>query len=244
MIDTHCHIDLYKNPIEIAIESENARIITIGMTNLPSHFELGYQHLRSFKHVRLALGMHPLYANEHMKELPSFINNLPRTSYIGEIGLDFSKEGIATKDIQLQSFSMILTELRNSHKILSLHSRKAEREVLHLLGTNNIKSAIFHWYSGPAYLIDEIISAGYYFSINPAMVNSKSGQEIIKRIPLEFLLTESDGPFVEINNRQIRPSDVEIVLKYLSNFHNLAVRNIENQIARNFKRLIDLINKK
>ncbi|HSH66871.1 MAG TPA: Qat anti-phage system TatD family nuclease QatD [Bacteroidia bacterium] len=241
MIDTHCHIDLYNNPMQIANECERLGIITIGMTNLPSHFEIGYKHLLSFKKVRLALGMHPLHAESHAKEFPRFIKNISKTSYIGEIGLDFSSEGIATKDIQVNTFKKILIELQGKKKILSIHSRKAEKEVLFYLSEAKISTAIFHWYSGPLRLIDEIIKAGYYFSINPAMTKSKSGQEIIKRIPHDYLLTESDGPFIENEGEPVKPIDVKIVHQYLAKIVNTPEVEIKNIIDNNFKRLLNSI---
>lgn len=241
MIDTHCHIDLYDNPLQIAQECERLGIVTIGMTNLPSHFEMGYNHLLSFTKVRLALGMHPLYAESHVKEFPGFVRNISKTSYIGEIGLDFSREGIATKDIQIETFKKILNELKEKKKIISLHSRKAEKEVLFYLANFKIQSAIFHWYTGPVGLINKIIEAGYYFSINPAMIKSKSGQEIIKKIPLKYMLTESDGPFIEHAGKVIRPNDIKIVLNYLSKILEISSQEIEIAINNNFKRIINAI---
>ncbi len=238
MIDTHCHIDLYKDPIQILKECESESIVTIGMTNLPSHFEMGYPHLLPFKKIRLALGMHPLYAEHHASEFNGFIKNLSRTSYIGEIGLDFSRDGITTKEIQVESFRKILKELKDKKKILSLHSRKAEKEVLNLLIENNIRNAIFHWYSGPLFLIEDILKAGYYFSVNPAMIRSKLGQVIIKKIAPTHVLTESDGPFIEIDRRPIKPSDVSKVIKYLSTIWNLSLFETENVIQANFMALI------
>lgn len=241
MIDTHCHIDLYKNPIQIANECERDGIITIGMTNLPSHFELGYNHLLKFKKVRLALGMHPLYAEQHIGEFDKFVKNISKTSYIGEIGLDFSKEGIATKEIQIDSFIKLLNELSDKKKILSIHSRKAEKDVLKYLIEYKIKLAIFHWYSGSISLINEIINAGYFFSINPEMIKYKSGIEIIKNIPLEMILTESDGPFIQINNVAIKPSDVRLVYQYLASIHNKSLKEVENIVNNNFSKLISEI---
>ena len=116
MIDTHCHIDLYSNPYDIVNECEKAGIITIGMTNLPSHFELGFPHVKHCKKVRLALGMHPLYADHHEEEFTKFVANISNTSYIGEVGLDFSKEGIATRNIQLRSFMKILKLVSGTKK--------------------------------------------------------------------------------------------------------------------------------
>ncbi|MET3127156.1 TatD DNase family protein [Arcicella rosea] len=239
IIDTHCHIDLYSNPHLIANECEKEGIIVIGMTNLPSHFEMGFPHLLSFKKVRLALGLHPLYAENHLKEYGRFMKNLEKTSYIGEVGLDFSKEGIATKEIQIESFNFILNAVTDKKKVLSIHSRQAEKETLELLIKYNISNAIFHWYSGSVKLIDKIIDSGYYFSINPAMIGSKSGQAIIKAIPKENVLTESDGPFIEVQKRVVHSNDIKYVIDYLSKLWNVSYEETETIIYRNFRRIID-----
>lgn len=222
----------------MAQECEKLGIVTIAMTNLPSHFEMGYHHLQNFRKVRLALGMHPLYAEAHDREFPGFIRNLSRTSYIGEIGLDFSKEGIATKEIQLDIFNRILRELRGKKKLLSLHSRKAEKETLGYLKSFDIKLAIFHWYSGPLALINDIVKAGYYFSINTAMIKSKAGQDIIYKIPLSNILTESDGPFIDIDGKPAKPTDVKLVHEYLSKKNNIPINEIEIIITNNFRQII------
>jgi len=239
IIDTHCHIDMYMDPLEIIKESETKGIITIAMTNLPSHFEMGFPFVRQTKKVRLALGMHPLYAEHHLKEFNGFQKHLSKTSYIGEIGLDFSREGFSTKEIQIESFRRILKEIRGKKKIISIHSRRAEDEILKMLIENNTQNAIFHWYSGPLGLIDKIVENGYYFSINQSMILSKSGQQIINRIPLSNLLTESDGPFIKYNNRENRPSDIALVIEYLSKKNNLSSILIEEQISQNFKKLLN-----
>jgi len=116
IIDTHCHIDLYPNPNLVIKELEKQNIITIGMTNLPSHFNMGFRHTRNLRKVRLALGMHPLMALNHSSEFPEFYRSLKLTSYIGEIGLDFSQEGIETKDIQIDSFNKILEAVSKEKK--------------------------------------------------------------------------------------------------------------------------------
>ena len=60
IIDTHCHFDMMPRPEEYVFGKERAGDIVIGMTNLPSHFQMGMPHVKSLKHIRLALGMHPL----------------------------------------------------------------------------------------------------------------------------------------------------------------------------------------
>jgi TatD DNase family protein len=241
MIDTHCHIDLYEHPLDVLNECRKAGIIVIGMTNLPSHFEMGYPHVLPFKKIRLALGMHPLYAESHEKEFPLFIKNLHKTSYIGEVGLDFSREGYATKTIQLDSFQKILGKVTGENKILSLHSRRAEKEVLELLIENRIENAIFHWYSGPLALIDKIVEAGYFLSINTAMINSEAGKKIIARAPADFILTESDGPFIEINNMPVKPMDIIHIHHYLSNIWGKSIQESSNIIKANLQKLTSSI---
>lgn len=241
MIDTHCHIDLFNNPIEVLQECDKANITVLAMTNLPSHFEIGYQHVQAFKKVRLALGLHPLRADQHIREIPLFRKNISRTSYIGEVGLDFSREGYNTKEIQLESFKTILAEVTGKKKILSLHSRRAEREVYDLLLANSISNAIFHWYSGPVSLISKIADAGYFFSINSAMIKSESGRRIIEKIPIGNLLTETDGPFIEIDGRPARPADVILVYEYLSDKWGKSIQETDAIIFQNFQRLLSKI---
>ncbi len=238
IIDTHCHIDLYPSPGKVLQDCIKADIIIFAMTNLPSHFEMGYSHFQSLKKIRLALGMHPLMADSHKREFDLFLKNVSKTSYIGEIGLDFSKEGVSSKDIQIDTFTKILKIVSGQKKILSIHSRKAEKEVLDLLIKNNIQFAIFHWYSGGLNLIDEIVKKGYYFSINPAMVKSVSGKKIISRIPKELIFTETDGPFIEVNNLPLKPGQVQTVITFLANEWVMSENDVQKIIWSNFQHLI------
>jgi TatD DNase family protein len=226
IIDTHCHYDMMDSPEDYIKEVEKTGNIVIGMTNLPSHFDMGFEYIREYKKVRLALGFHPQLADEHKDELPLFTKYMGRTSYIGEIGLDFSPDYISTRNAQLFCLKYILEELQGKNKIISVHSRRAEKELFSLLLDYNIRNVIFHWYSGPLSLIPEIISEGYYFSINEAMTLSISGKKIIERIPADRILTESDAPFNRKNN-------------ITSALRNLGLE--EQLIERNFRRLVEQI---
>lgn len=231
MIDVHCHFDLVANPERYISENERKKIITIGMTNLPSHFQMGFNRVRTYKHIRLALGLHPLLAQQHSKEYSRFKKFVDNTSYIGEVGLDFSEKGIGTKDIQLKSFKLVLDCIKEENKIVSLHSRRAEEETLEMLLYNKIKNAIFHWYSGPLNILKKIIDSKYFFSINSAMIKSNNGRKIISQIPKELILTETDNPFIE-------NSDIDLVHKYLSSKWDISETETEKIISQNFKRLL------
>jgi TatD DNase family protein len=241
MIDTHCHIDLYTNPESLIKEIDRDGMTVIGMTNLPSHFAIGYPRVKNYKRIRFALGLHPLFAEHHAFELPKFLELSQFTSYIGEIGLDFSKEGFSSKEIQINSFKQILNSLRHQKKLYSLHSRRAEKEVLSILQAYNVKAAIFHWYSGPLKLIDDIVKSDYFFSINSAMIRSKSGQKIINRIPKSHVLTETDGPYVEENGRPVKPENVKYTISYLAKLWGLDYKEADKQIKNNFSNILAMI---
>ena len=226
IIDTHCHFDMMSQPEAYIRQKEQAGDIVIGMTNLPSHFEMGLPHVKRYKHIRLALGLHPLLASENKNELPLFDSLLDQTSYIGEIGLDFSKEGLSTKEDQISTLRKLLEKLEGRKKIISVHSRKAEKELFDLLCEYNINNVIFHWYSGPIDLIPSIMSKGYYFSNNEAMTISKNGRTIIKEIPRSRILTESDAPF----NNKVDIKEAQI---------NMQIT--ENEVKNNFMELLSKI---
>ena len=226
IIDTHCHFDMMPNPEAYISAKEKAGDIVIGMTNLPAHFKMGFPHVKRYKHIRLALGLHPLLASENKNELPLFNCLLGQTSYIGEIGLDFSKEGLSTMEDQIYVLRKLLEKIKGKKKIISVHSRKAENELFDLLCEYNIQNVIFHWYTGPIDLIPSIISKGYYFSINEAMTISNKGRAIIKVIPRNRILTESDAPFN--NKTDIKEAQINMHIT-------------ENEVKNNFMELLSRI---
>lgn len=234
MIDVHCHFDMAKNPEKYISDNERKQIITIGMTNLPSHFQMGVSHVRRYKYIRLALGLHPLRAKEHAKEYSKFRQYVDETSYIGEVGLDFSREGFSTKEIQIRSFEFVLDCIRTKNKILSLHSRRAEKDILEMLIEKDIENAIFHWYSGSLSVLRSIVDLGFFFSINSAMIQSDNGKKIIAEIPRELILTETDFPYIDNSN-------IADIHMYLSNLWDVSTENVEQIIDSNLKRIIQRI---
>lgn len=195
LIDTHCHFDMMSDPVMYIDKVEKKGDIVIGMTNLPSHFQMGFPHIKDYKNIRLALGYHPQIVTAAKNELLLFDQLLDQTSYIGEIGLDFSPDFVSSKDKQLSVLRHILSVLKGKNKIVSVHSRGAEKELLELLSEYEINNVIFHWYTGPIKIIPAILDRGYYFSINEAMAHSVNGKKTIAAIPKNCILTESDSPY-------------------------------------------------
>ena len=183
MLDCHCHLDLYTAPSAVARRAEAAGVFTIFVTNSPSAYQQSRTHVARHARVRLALGLHPLLAEQHLSERKAFEALAHQTSFIGEVGLDFSPDGKATSDIQQESFAFVLRVLANQPKFISIHSRRAEARVLELLRQAKRTPVVFHWYTGPLNVLRSAISDGHYFSINPAMVRSPKGQKIVQPSP-------------------------------------------------------------
>ncbi|TWU08383.1 putative deoxyribonuclease YcfH [Stieleria varia] len=225
----------------LASETEAAGITTIAVTNIPSHYRLAVEHIGGMRFIRPALGFHPLAVADNIDELPLFLSLLEQVEFVGEVGLDYSREGFGSKDIQLPAFREIAKALSQSPRFVTLHSRKSAKDVLAVLEEFGVKYAVFHWYSDSSSTLLRAIDSGHYFSVNSAMLKSKSGQAIIETVPRDRVLTETDGPYIKIGRRAARPSDVDDVLSGIADFWGAEKAEVELQVAANFSTLCSLV---
>src|SRR5690606_31942578 len=124
------------------------------------------------------------------------------TRYIGEVGLDNSNKTPNDYFTQRHVFEKIINTCADqTGKILTVHSRKAENDVINVIGNNFPGKVILHWYSGSIGNLEKAIEYGYYFSINYPMTQSESGKKIVRRIPIDRILLESDGPFISLESK-------------------------------------------
>lgn len=96
-----------------------------------------------------------------------------------------------------------------------MHSRRAEAETVALL-LEAKATAILHWYSGPLAPLERALNGGLYFSVNSAMLKSRSGQRIIAALPRERVVTETDSPYTKTGSRPSEPRDIPQVLADLA----------------------------
>lgn len=208
--DTHFHLDLFENPAGVVDRIDAANVYTIAVTNLPAVFENTTRLIGSSKYIRAALGFHPELAHRHAHQLDKFLQLLPLTKYVGEIGLDNLKKTPADYAAQKMVFEAIIAACNDAtSKILTIHSRRAEKDVISIIGPRFSGKAILHWYSGSISELEKALSYGFYFSINHAMTQSESGKKIIAHIPKERMLLETDGPFVKWGNSPFDPCLVD-----------------------------------
>lgn len=241
LIDTHFHLDLWNDPKEIIKKIEAKQIYTIAVTNAPSVFKLTYQLTQELKYIRPALGYHPEVIIDRPNDIPLFKEYLNLTKYIGEVGLDYACK--IDKDIQKNVFTSIIKECFDfGGKIVTIHSRRGENDVIDIIGNNFPGIIILHWYSGSIVQMKRAIKNGYYFSVNYPMTKSKTGKQIIKSIPIQRLLLESDGPFAKTGNQNSSPLLVESTLFELASIYNLSAEKLKEYIYNNFKECLKIPN--
>jgi TatD DNase family protein len=183
------------------------------------------------------LGLHPLRAQgASALELSLFQRLLPRADFIGEVGLDFSREGQASRRRQIHVFEAILGQSAVRSKVLTVHSRRAEVETIDRLAQARVP-AILHWYSGATKHIDRALGDGMCFSVNPTMLRSPTGLRVLAAVPPERILVETDGPYVKVSGRRVSPSDVPGVVRALSERWGMTPTEAAVRIAETWEKL-------
>jgi TatD DNase family protein len=219
----------------MAAMCEKQGITTVAVTQLPSHYQLALPHVHRMRHVKLALGLHPLAIASGMRELPLFLKLLPEVQFIGEIGLDFSSEGRKTKADQLTVFESIIDALNGRQRFVSIHSRGAVDTLLDVLERRDCRDVVLHWFTGSLGSLDRAVEHGCWFSVNPAMTSSSSGRAVIAKMPRERVLTETDAPYVQVGGRAAIPSDVKAVLTFLATVWGMSVAETEAEVFSNYE---------
>ncbi len=229
MIDTHCHIDLHDDPVQLAQEMEASQTECVAVTMLPSHYRLGLPHLENFSRVHASLGMHPLRAMEGAKEVESFISLSKGCDFIGEVGLDFSREGKASKEIQIEILLRIMDSIR-SGKFVSVHSRCAAREILDIFDDHNTGPVCFHYFTGGQKVALAAVNAGHYFSFNRRMLIGRH-KALLDIIPKDRVLVESDSPFLSKSPITATKEAYSMIAEYWE----IPLLDAEKVISRNFE---------
>lgn len=239
-IDTHFHLDLWNNPESIIEEIEENKIYTIAVTNAPSFYSQTLNATTGKNYIRPALGLHPELVQKRFSELELFLELLASTNYIGEIGLDGNTKYRDNKKKQTLVFEKVLEACSvYKNKILTIHSRAAQKEVIDIIGDKFPSKIILHWYSGSLEELEKAIDYGFYFSINIPMTTSKKGKNIISRIPKNRILTESDGPFTSYDNKKCSPLMMFETVKFISAIIGCEFEVCKKMIHDNFINLLE-----
>lgn len=240
MIDLHCHLDLYENPQQVARDCIARDVEALSVTTTPSAWR-GTKALDcGSPRIHTALGLHPHLAHQRKTELPLFEQLVLETAFVGEIGLDGAPEFAPHWKDQMTVFTGILTTCqRVGGRILSVHSRRAATAVLNVLAENGAAGTpVLHWFSGSQRELTRAVSLGCWFSVGPAMLAGEKGRKLVEKMPRDRVLTESDGPFAQIDGRPILPWDVQQAVNGLGELWSESTAAVGARLVENLAQLL------
>ncbi|TCU79431.1 TatD DNase family protein [Tissierella praeacuta] len=241
MIDMHCHLDLYKNPIALLPEVQRRCKFVLAVTTSPRAWQKTKQVFAGIDCIQVALGLHPEILSSKMNEIDMLLSNIRYCKYIGEVGIDGSEQYKSSFLTQKDLFREVaLTAEKCGGKIISIHSRNAAKDVLDIIESNMATSIpILHWFSGTMEEVQRANALGCWFSVSPAMLSSKKGKNLVSKMPLSRILPETDAPFTEKRGAPYMPWEASDVIDTLKEIFQLNATQIENEFNSNVKRIID-----
>lgn len=241
MIDFHCHLDLYPDPHAVVRECVARGIYVLSVTTTPSAWTGTAALARDAPRIRTALGLHPQIAHERKGELPLFERLLPEVRYVGETGLDGGPESKRHWQDQVTTFTRILELCEKAGgRVLTIHSRRAARPVLDTLARHpGAGRPILHWFSGTPRELARAVDLGCWFSIGPAMLAGEKGRALAAKMPSDRVLTETDGPFAQLDGRPALPWDTEKAIASLAEVWGRPVAEVRAQIRNNLHHLAE-----
>jgi TatD DNase family protein len=240
LIDFHCHLDLYPDPHAVAKEAARRGVYVLSVTTTPTAFEGTAALAPEGGRVRTALGLHPELAAEREHELALFEKLLPKTRYIGEVGLDGSRPHMGTLDQQAGILTSILAlAALAGGKIISLHSRAATSLLLDVISVEpRAGTFVLHWFSGSKRDVRRAAELGCWFSVSTNMASNERGRSAIAEMPKSRVLPETDGPFGNLHGRSAYPWEAVSVAPLLAEIWREPVEDVQQQIGTNFRHLV------
>lgn len=225
LVNAHDHLSHYPTLDRALHDIEQLEMVTLAVSN--NVFD--YLSIPTHPLILRGFGIHPwdVTADTSLDNLAHYIEDC---DFIGEIGLDFFwAEDTSAYDRQLEVFEYFLIEAKRHQKICNIHTKGAEKEVLDLLRQHNLRGHIIHWYSGPLALVDEFLALDCYFTISVDAGFSELTDALIKHIPPQRLLFETDGPgaLEWVNGTPSWPDDILRIQAYVAQLKELPLAEIQ-----------------
>ncbi len=239
IFESHAHYDdkRYKNDREKVLrncyENDITKIVNIGadMKSSLKSVELS----KEFDFVYATVGVHPHdvknMTEDDLKTLKKLANE-EKVVAIGEIGLDYYYE-YSDRESQKKWFIEQLKLAIELNMPVVIHSRDADQECFDIMKEYKPKKAVIHCFSGSKELALEYVKLGYYIGIGGVITfkNAKKLVEVVKAIPLEKILLETDAPYLTPEPHR-GERNISNYLKYVAekvaNLKEISVKNVED----------------
>lgn len=238
LIDAHIHLDWSKETFTALEKARKAGVkefLAMGMDSMNNYRAILFA--KQAKDVKPCSGLYFETVYRYTdKQIDEEIKNIRKDKNkifaIGEVGLDkhwHKKDGLAKQKKLFTKMAGLAQELK---KPLIVHSRDAEKEVLDALKGYKGK-VLLHCFTGPKNLAAEGVAQGYYFSINPVVLRYPKVKAIVKIVPLNLLLTESDFPYSGYG-----PKVIDKIIAKIAEIKGLNKAEVENAIWNNYKEFL------
>ncbi len=250
LIDSHTHTNLeqfkddYDEVIKRALD-EDVWMINIGVDMLSSQNAVKIAHEYN-EGVYAACGLHPNDVSDSFDfNLLKKIASDKKVVGIGETGLDYFKTEDEEKKIKQIDFLMKHIEIaKELKKPIIIHCRDAHEDAIKVLKAN-IKGVcgVIHFFTGTMEQAKKYIDLGFYLSFAGVITFTKDYDEIVKWVPIDRILVETDAPFVSpVPNRGKRnePSYVKFTAEKLAELKGVTFENIVVQTTKNTRELFKI----
>ncbi|CAB3404883.1 unnamed protein product [Caenorhabditis bovis] len=252
MIDVHCHLADNKfkcdlpEILEAARRAEIRKIVAVA--EFPSQFDRLIEICQQNPgFVYAGIGVHPIQKRnkaaklKHLENVESYLSRFQQYIVcVGEIGLDHtsSQFKLSVDDLKEQEdvFRKQLEYSRQFDLPVNVHSRSAPLRTIEVLRSENIENVILHAFDGNQEEAAMGVQAGYYFSVPPSFERSADTLEVVKTIPMENLLLETDAPALgplkgERNEPKNLEASVDIISKCVQNGPKLLVMEFSSKLS-------------
>lgn len=251
IIDSHAHYDdeAFNEDRESLLNEINQNGV-IGILNCASSYDslkTTDQLTKDHNFIFGALGIHPENANEMkgdtLDEIKSYIKNNDKIVAIGEIGLDYYWDENPPKDIQKDVFRSHMNLAKQLNYPVVIHDRDAHQDTLEIIKEFPEVTGVVHCFSGSVEFAKECVKLGYYIGITGVVTfkNAKKVVEVVREIPLEKILVETDCPYMapEPNRGKRNKSDyIEYIITKIAEIKNIDPYEANLRFNENFFRLI------
>ena len=250
-VDSHCHLDkLDKTSAELQEVINFAKqrgvnhflCVAVSVKDFPQMLAK----VSEFNDVSVSCGVHPL----HQEDACSYddlyaMASRPEVVAVGETGLDYFYSS-DTKDVQLVSFVDHIKVANALRKPLIIHTRDAREDTLSLLREHKAQhtKGVLHCFTESLEMAEAAIEMGFYISIS-GIVTFKSAQElqeVVKALPLDKLLIETDSPWlapIPYRGKQNQPGYVVEVAEFIADLKGISVEALAAATTQNFYDLFD-----
>ena len=249
-IDSHCHIyyDTFNSDIENVInKAQDAgvkRLICIGVDLESSESCINLAN--KFKNVYATIGFHP---HESKLAEPNYLNILssmsedPKVVAIGEIGLDFHYNH-SDSDIQRKVFIQQLELAKSINLPAVVHSRNADNETFEDISSIQNSRGVIHCFASDLKQAERIIKLGYYISFTGLITFVKELVDVVKKIPLNKILIETDSPYlapIPFRGKRNEPKNVIEIAKKIAEIKEVDLKIVAKETTYNTLQLFNKI---